>query len=411
MFLDLSHDSLPRMLRSGVLVEPGTRRPRYWPVVWCAIYAGDLAESTLLGKLRAIETLYQHAEALYGLGSLDDAIGCLDHEMLAKVLESWFVSIRNKHESSSSDEIRWQTGLGFVTSIVKMLSGYQAQAVNLGKIEERLHRLNQLYRQLHIKKKTKSEIIRSLPESVGEAMYSSLDPLSLQNPFSDPATRWRVFVAFILMLHQGLRRGEMLLLPVDCIKSTYDKKLGRERYWLNVKNNEYEDEDTRYSKPSIKTASSIRQIPVSVTVANCVQVYVENYRGRPSHSFLLNSKRNMPLATESLTKAFAHVSSTLPASVLSDLENRTGKTSVTPHDLRHTCAVIRLHQLLNHGDSMDEALQKLRTFFGWAKNSVMPARYARAVFEDRLSSIWNDTFDDRVALLRSIPKGSVPCKD
>jgi hypothetical protein len=54
---------------------------------------------------------------------------------------------------------------------------------------------------------------------------------------------------------------------------------------------------------------------------------------------------------------------------------------------------------------MDEALQMLRTFFGWSKDSMMPSRYARAVFEDRLASVWNDAFDDRVTLLRSLPKG------
>ena len=54
---------------------------------------------------------------------------------------------------------------------------------------------------------------------------------------------------------------------------------------------------------------------------------------------------------------------------------------------------------------MDEALQKLRTFFGWAKQSTMPSRYARAVFEDRLANVWNDAFDERVNLLRALPKG------
>jgi hypothetical protein len=60
--------------------------------------------------------------------------------------------------------------------------------------------------------------------------------------------------------------------------------------------------------------------------------------------------------------------------------------------------------LLERGDAMDEALQKLRTFFGWSRTSTMPSRYARAVFEDRLAGVWNDAFDDRVALLRALPR-------
>ncbi|PSD09813.1 integrase, partial [Stenotrophomonas maltophilia] len=42
-------------------------------------------------------------------------------------------------------------------------------------------------------------------------------------------------------------------------------------------------------------------------------------------------------------------------------------------------------------------------FFGWSRESQMPLHYARAVFEDRLSSVWNNAFDDRVEVLRAIP--------
>ncbi|MBN3794124.1 helix-turn-helix domain-containing protein [Burkholderia sp. Ac-20392] len=76
-----------------------------------------------------------------------------------------------------------------------------------------------------------------------------------------------------------------------------------------------------------------------------------------------------------VSKIFAQISLRLPLSVLKELKDRTGKRSITPHDLRHTCAVMRLHQLLEQGDAMDEALQKLRTFFGWSKTSSMPSRY------------------------------------
>ncbi|MNY69119.1 hypothetical protein D3C86_2070100 [compost metagenome] len=68
--------------------------------------------------------------------------------------------------------------------------------------------------------------------------------------------------------------------------------------------------------------------------------------------------------------------------------------------------MVRLNQLLSQGDSMDEALQKMRTFFGWSRTSDMPAHYARAVFEDRLSAIWNNVFDDRIAVLRALPSGA-----
>ncbi len=174
-----------------------------------------------------------------------------------------------------------------------------------------------------------------------------------------------VFIAFVLMLHQGLRRGEVLLLPADAVKSAKDRKSGQTRYWIDVKRNNYESSnDPRHSKPSIKTEQSIRQIPVSATTARLVQTYFENFRGRPNHSYLLNAQSGKPLSTESLTKLFTLVSAKIPADSLEELDERNAMRSVTCHDLRHTCAVVRLNQLLERGDPMPEVLQKMRTFFG-----------------------------------------------
>ena len=316
------------------------------------------------------------------------------------------MSIRNRPTITRSDEKRWQTGLAFVTSTVTWLSTSGTSNDRLQRIEQRIHRLSTLYSQLHVHKNTQAEIIRSLPASTVEWLYQTLDPASADNPFKRTRKRWCVFVAFVLMLHQGLRRGEMLLLPADVIKSDYDHKQQRTRHWLSVRESKYaeSDPDPRYSRPQIKTVHSRRQVPVSELTATLVQSYAENYRGRPNHSFLLNAQSNRPLSTESLTSAFKRISDSMPPGVLNDLRHRTGKESISPQDLRHTSAVVRLHQLLEQGDSMDEALQKLRTFFGWSKNSLMPLRYARAVFEDRLAGVWNNAFDDRVTLLRALSR-------
>ncbi|MGV7247216.1 hypothetical protein ACRXB1_37295, partial [Caballeronia sp. M23-90] len=117
----------------------------------------------------------------------------------------------------------------------------------------------------------------------------------------------------------------------------------------------------------VTQGDSVRQIPVSGITAQLVQTYVESYGGRPSHPLLLNSYLGNPLATESLTKAVREVSNVLPERVRRELSDRCGKDSVMPHDLRHTSAVVRLHQLLDSGDARDEALQKMRTFLGWSE--------------------------------------------
>lgn len=396
---------LPRNLLGPLLVDR-SGLPRYWAAVWSAMSTAQLADSTHIKKLRAIEALYLHADNLYGISSLDAALGSFDEEAIANIVESWFVTIRNQSDGVPGDEMRWQTGLTFVTTILTWLAQSHIEDDQNRPIALRLHRLSTLYSQLHVRKVTTVESIRSLPATTVKALYEMLDPESASNPFARTRTRWRVFIAFVLMLHQGLRRGEALLLPVDAVKSAHDATKNRIRHWLNVRENEYADvcDDPRYSRPGIKTSHAVRQIPVSGLTADLVQTYAENYRGRPQHSFLLNSQAGSPLSTESLTKEFALISRSLPRSVVKDLKERTGKESVTPHDLRHTCAVMRLHQLLQKGGAMDEALQQLRAFFGWSRTSSMPSKYARAVFEDRLANVWSDAFDEHVALLRSLPK-------
>lgn len=50
----------------------------------------------------------------------------------------------------------------------------------------------------------------------------------------------------------GLRRFEIAILPLDAIKSDFDAATGRERYWLNVDESPYEQEDSRFYAPSLK---------------------------------------------------------------------------------------------------------------------------------------------------------------
>lgn len=381
--------------------------PRYWVSIWTLYTFANLASASKEKQLRYVEALYEFADQLKGTGALDDALAKVNIKIIGEILEAYFVTIMNQSFINKSIHIKWKTAYSFVRDIVLRLSQSDLPLKQINLIESRLNKLNLLYQQLRITKQRTPEILRSLPASVVEALYQLLDPASPNNPFRNEAAKWRVFIIFIVLLHQGLRRGELLLLPADAVKSGIDKKLGKDRYWLSITENPYNDADSRYSKPSIKTASSIRQVPVSGLTANIIQEYTDNYRGKPNHSFLINSQHQKPLSTETITVMFKKITASLPKAVMNDLEQRTGKTSISAHDLRHTCAVARLHQLLTQGDSMDEALQKMRTFFGWSRSSDMPRKYARAVFEDRLASVWNDVFDDRVAILRAIPGSNI----
>lgn len=396
---------VPISLKAPVLTD-ALGLPRYWVTVWALINARDLAESTEMKQLRYIEALYRFCDGLHGDGYLDDTLGACQIKDLSNLLEAYFVFLKNRPAVTQASEIQWKTGLSFVKDVVLRISRNAHSVNQLAEAETKLLHLDALYGQLHIRKTKHPTILRSLPAAVVSHLYDMLDPESSTNPFSRQRTRWTAFLAFILMLHQGLRRGEALLLPVNAVESGYDERPQKKRFWINVQEiKQLVSQDPRSKRPSIKTADSVRQIPVTELTANLIQTYVENYRGKPDHPFLLNTQWDTPLSHESITAYFGKITRNLPASVVKTLEDRTGKTSVEPHDLRHTCAVVRLHQLLSKNVPMDEALQQLRTFFGWTRTSNMPQRYARAVFEDRLSDVWTKVMDERIEILKSIPMG------
>lgn len=403
MYRFINGQDVPQILAGPLLVDD-YGLPRYWSTVWSTLSLGNLESSTQTQKLRLIEALYCFADEMNGCGSLDDMLGSFNMDGLGQVLEAFLVSIRNRPVNANS-ESKWRTALGFVTSVLQWRTKGDVHNQKFRSIQRRLNYLETLYSQLRVAKPRQPNVVRSLPANVLEALFTLVSPDSVTNPFRNDKTRWRVFLIFSLLLNMGMRRGELLILPVDTVKSAFDAKSQRVRYWLNVTENPYDRDDVRYNKPSIKTANSYRQIPVNEATAILVQSYVENYRGRPEHSFLINSQFNLPMSHEALTKLFSKISMHMPKVAIQELEDRTGKTTITPHDLRHTCAVVFLNQLLKMGDSMDEALAKMRIFFGWAPSSDMPLRYARAVFEDRLANVWSQMFENHTEILRAIPKG------
>ncbi len=403
MLTRLRSSDVPEPLRGAALVD-SQGLPRYWASVWDSLQPADRAAGTAIAKLRRLEQFYCYTDEAIGYGLLDDALADLDVALLSQTLEGYYSALRNHQPATAASQERWHTAVQFVTEMTERFAlGSDSRGIN--ELRDRLMRLQVINSQLHVSGKKRPERVSSLPSSVVEFLYELLDPDSTSNPFRRGVSRWRVYTVFILLLHQGLRRGELLISPADLIKSSIDSRSNEERYWMTVRYNEYED-DTRYSEPSIKTAHSIRQIPVTKTTALIVDEYLANYRGRPNHSFLINSQKKSALSTEGLTKMFHKISKSLPQHIRKELRDHTGEDCVKPHFLRHTAAVVRLNQILSQGVPMPEALQQLRSFFGWSRASDMPLRYARAVFEDRLATVWRDDFDARVTILRNIPARS-----
>lgn len=146
------------------------------------------APSTQIKRLRYLDNLYEHADAHFEPKALDDAISSGDAAVLGEVLESWFIALRNRGQATRADEALWRTGLGFVQTVV----GWMAKTpdAQLRRMEAKLHRLDTLYSQLHIHRGKPTEMLRSLPSNVVEALYLMLDPASQSNTFQRLRTRW-----------------------------------------------------------------------------------------------------------------------------------------------------------------------------------------------------------------------------
>ena len=109
--------------------------------------------------------------------------------------------------------------LRFVTDTVQRLSRSSLAVEQPGSLSDRLLSVQLLNVQPHVGKRRRPERIRSLPAEIVEALYEMLDPESSSNPFHGLVSRWRVYTIFILLLHQGLRREDLLSFPVYVIKT------------------------------------------------------------------------------------------------------------------------------------------------------------------------------------------------
>jgi integrase len=396
--LYLRHPDIPPSLTGWILVND-SYQPRFWATIWADCILTNLKHGTRGGHLAAVERLYQAVTEQTGADELDDLIAQADFEALEAVLGGFQATLRNESATTGKTHERtWQSALRFINDMMAHLS--RASGSPMSDVNANLFRLKRLYSQLSPTPPKPAPPIRALPAVVVEELYMLFNPESAHNPFRTEALRWRNYLLFLMFLHLGLRRGEVLILPADAIHDGINPQTSDMTMWLTIDESHYE-KDPRFLTPSLKNAHSRRQIPVSHVIARLTDIYTQNYRGRPPHSFLFNSQKNMPLAGQSVAAIFSAITAKL-----SDQSNRAlrrnGKESVSPHDLRHTAAVHRLTRYRAAGYDLDEAIEKLRGFFGWSRMSEMPRYYARAYFETALAEIWNEDFDSFVETLRGI---------
>lgn len=374
--------------------------PRFWSAVWTIFHGGNLSPSTVRQKLRHIESLYKHTEAL-GC-DLDDALSSLNFDTLTSVLDSFFAVLRNVPVPVNSNITRWKTAFHFVKDICERLERNPSVGNHMAVVREHMARLDNLYLGLRPHKKKHSPEVRALPKSVLIELLDAVSPGSPTNPFEYESTQWRIYAGVMLMFFQGLRIGEMSALPANFIKSEVDARTGTRRWFMSVTTDETGD-DPRHSKPSLKTESSIRTIPMTAQTATIMQTYAENYRGRPNFRQFLVSMHKKPMSIEGMRHAMRQLTESLSPEARKQLFDQTGARNLVPHALRHTCAVVRMKQWTRQGLSPAEAMMRMRSFFGWSRESLMPMLYAKAALDEQLNDSWNEQLDDRVNFLKDLP--------
>ncbi|AIO65271.1 tyrosine-type recombinase/integrase [Burkholderia oklahomensis] len=372
-------------------------RPRFWSTVWSLANAGkNWAENTQLTRLRHLNRFYLYCDDRFGSEALDIALGEANASLVHVMVNDFYVELTSNKEYTFADVQCWDAVRMFILhfsrywavgseewrSVVSAMTG-------TGRIRD--------------PKRGRVKFIRALPDVTLTEFLAVAEPGASRNPFGSLAIQVRNWLVVLLLLLCGLRRGEALLLTVDSLKQDLDRQSGEVKYWLDVTNTA-DNEDRRSSKPSIKTADSHRQVPISADVARLIEMYVAEHRSDDGETrFLLTAEDGVELSKESVNKLLAQLSAAIPSAALQRFTERTGgKKRISSHDLRHTCATVRYGLFIAAEPDRELAFQRMRAFFGWAIESDMPALYARAAIEDDLMKSWTDVFDKRVDVLRGM---------
>lgn len=401
--LNLNHHSVPPSLHGPVACD-NQLVPHFWATVWLDGLRISSANSTRARDASALNALYQTSSTIAGQ-RLDQALASHDYHFLQTVLGAHLQRLNNAARQKNTDLSRqWQTCLNFIENILNHLGN--SDVTNWEKVKSHLYRLAQNYASISPSRSKQPAPLRSLPANVISEMYNLFDPLSPDNPFKTDINKTRNFLIFVTLLHLGLRRSELLVLPVDALQTEFDVDKGVYRSWLVVDYIETDDDnddagDPRANKPSLKNLLARRSLPVARELAQVINLFNSGYRRRSEWPHLILSQRKLPLSPRQLNAMFETVTARLSQSARSSLRIQ-GKLSVQPHDLRHTCAVRRLTGYKIAGYSHTESIERARVFFGWGENSPMPARYARAYYETDFDTVWQDNYDSYVDAIRSL---------
>ncbi|WP_454753881.1 tyrosine-type recombinase/integrase [Cupriavidus necator] len=389
------------LVRTGIhpsfaIVDAQRLMPRYWATAWMlATASAQLSMNTQVTRLRHLDAFYAFVDEHYGLDALDDAISAGDAQKTQLYVEGFYFRLTSQLPCNSTTVQRWDTVRSFLQHVAARLAVASASWQALSSLLASMARLR---RTDH----GRVRFIRAIPAVTLRDFLAVAEPGSPRNPFRSATIQWRNWLIVNLLLLAGLRRGELMLAGIDTLKRDVDLDTGEWVQWMDITT--HDEPDRRTTRPSFKTAQSHRQIPISTSLADLHEHYVMHHRDRgQDHGFLLTAASGAPMSAESMTKVFKHLSAAMSPQAVTRFRERTGgRVRVSPHDLRHTCATMRFAMFMTQDANRDLALQRMRAFFGWSRESTMPEHYARAAIQEDLLKTWNDLFDHRTRQLREV---------
>ncbi len=321
---------------------------------------------------------------------VDSALTEPDLVAMDTLLSSFLLSRQH-----AENDRTWPLVSDFVFGFLREITGSEALS-----LQRKLQFMAARYSQLRPRRRIKPPHIRCVPYEVLEDLFSLVHPESSKNPFRTNEIRWRNYMIFMLFLQLGLRKSELLILNVGSFRSQFDVEVGENRFWLDIAAS-HSTVDPRAKAARLKNSLATRQVPLTASLVGGLETYLTSFRGDPPHEFMLTSAEGSPLSASSLDYVFEILNRTLSAPSR-DIQASRRIDKITPHSLRHTAAVLRLQRFVDGGMELEEAVHRLRPFFGWSRSSEMPYHYARAYFDPMHAAVWEETFNDSLATLRRI---------
>ena len=210
---------------------------------------------------------------------------------------------------------------------------------------------------------------KSFEQDQIKLILETIDPSNQKNIWTTDFLNYRNELIIYLLLYLGCRKGELLNIKLsDFVQSNGS-------FYINIKRNHNDGNDTRLYQPLVKTRS--RGLALNLNLKKKIDQYILTYRSQivnaESSDFLLISNQGTPLSINALDKIFTQISSRF-------------QFRVHAHAFRHTWNdqfTDKVQTMIESGRLTEDKAENDRAYLmGWIPGSQSARRYAKRA-EDR----------------------------